>query len=97
VIILIAVHGHLSFLAPMGASADLTITLMMNRRLRCAIHQLRYFLEEASPVGSKLYLWLELQAERCGRRYHMRKLAKGALTVVGLFALLAGVGWGSCK
>jgi hypothetical protein len=35
---------------------------------------------------------LGLEAERCGRRQPMRKLAKGVVGLVGLLALLVGVG-----
>ena len=35
---------------------------------------------------------LGLEAERCGRRQTMRKLAKGVVGLVGLLALLVGVG-----
>ncbi len=35
---------------------------------------------------------LGLEAERCGRRQKMRKLAKGVFGLVGLLSLLVGVG-----
>ena len=40
----------------------------------------------------RLIIRLGLEAEHCGRRQTMRKLAKGLVGLVGLRALLVGVG-----
>ena len=59
----------------------MTIAPMMERRHCGAIDQLTYFLEVASPAGSGA-LRNEVRDAR---------VAKGALTIVGLFALLTCV------